>query len=145
MRTRLVKVALVGALALMAAACGGQEEPGGKASPTTESPSPTESPTGEEPDATVTAPVGASGTGFASDELSLPADEETVIEFLNQDTGQMHNVGIYDEKGGEELFAGEIITAPTTVDYSVPALEAGTYYFQCDVHPTTMTGTLTVG
>jgi len=26
----------------------------------------------------------------------------------------------------------------------VPALDAGTYFFRCDVHPTTMTGTFVV-
>ena len=35
-------------------------------------------------------------------------------------------------------------TGPATTTYSVPALKSGTYYFQCDVHPTTMNGTFVV-
>lgn len=39
---------------------------------------------------------------------------------------------------------GEIFPGPATRDYDVPALEAGTYYFQCDIHPQ-MNGTVEVG
>ena len=35
-------------------------------------------------------------------------------------------------------------TGPKKVSYAVPALAAGAYPFVCEVHPTTMTGTLTV-
>jgi plastocyanin len=33
---------------------------------------------------------------------------------------------------------------PKKVSYAVPALPAGTYTFMCQVHPTTMKGTLVV-
>ena len=39
------------------------------------------------------------------------------------------------------LFRGEIFSSGSKV-YDVPALEAGTYFFRCDVHPD-MTGTIT--
>src|SRR5207247_3937142 len=44
---------------------------------------------------------------------------------------------------GTNLFRGEIVTGPTAVDYRIPPLEPGTYYFHCDVHPT-MSGTVVV-
>lgn len=94
--------------------------------------------------AEVTAPAGAAVTGFETTELSLPAGSEVTLTFDNQDPGIQHNVGIYTEQGGDELFMGDIIPGPDTTEYMVPALDAGTYHFQCDVHPTTMTGTLTV-
>jgi hypothetical protein len=42
------------------------------------------------------------------------------------------------------LFVGEVFSGPDVVTYEVPALDAGTYFFRCDVHPTTMTGTFLV-
>jgi plastocyanin len=86
--------------------------------------------------------VTAQGTAFDTSEIALPADTPSTIAFDNQDSVP-HNVAIYTEQGGEPLFAGDIITA-TTADYPVPPLEAGSYYFQCDVHPTEMNGTVTV-
>jgi plastocyanin len=35
-------------------------------------------------------------------------------------------------------------TGPQKKSYAVPALAAGTYQFECQVHPTTMKGTLEV-
>jgi plastocyanin len=40
------------------------------------------------------------------------------------------------------VFIGKIVAGPQKVTYQVPALKAGTYSFQCDVHPQQMTGTL---
>lgn len=82
---------------------------------------------------------------FSESALSLPADTASTIEFDNRDAGVPHNVAIYrDESLDEVLFRGDIVTGPVKVDYDVPALPAGTYYFQCDVHPP-MNGAVTVG
>ena len=91
----------------------------------------------------VTAPVGAAASGFDTDCLAAPAGEAFTIEFDNQDQGVPHNVAIYDQEGGTELYKGEIITGVDTASYSADALDAGTYYFQCDVHPN-MNGTFVV-
>lgn len=87
--------------------------------------------------------ITANGIVFDKSEIALPAGEEAPLPFDNQDAGIPHNVSIYTDQGGEALFLGEIISGPATIDYPVPALEAGTYYFQCDVHPQ-MNGTVTV-
>lgn len=82
---------------------------------------------------------------FSESVLSLPADTASTIQFDNRDAGVPHNVAIYrDESLDEVLFRGDIVTGPVKVDYDVPALPAGTYYFQCDVHRP-MNGTVTVG
>ncbi|MBI4259948.1 MAG: cupredoxin domain-containing protein [Actinobacteria bacterium] len=104
---------------------------------------------GGPPPVAVAAPPGAAVDGFAQTELAAPAGAPFTIAFDNQDPQIQHNVAIYsadpiDDPQAEELFMGEIVAGPVRVDYDVPALESGDYFFRCDVHPTTMTGTLTV-
>ncbi|HXF72805.1 MAG TPA: cupredoxin domain-containing protein, partial [Actinomycetota bacterium] len=92
----------------------------------------------------ITAPAGAVTNGFAQTELRVPAGERLVVCFDNQDAGIPHNVAIH----AAEDFSDQAIAAttpepgPVTQTLEVPALDPGTYYFRCDVHPTTMTGTL---
>ena len=83
--------------------------------------------------------ITAQDIAFDTDELRVPAGESFTITFVNDDSVP-HNVAIYASRGGEEIFVGEVITAET-IEYEVPALEAGEYYFQCDVHPD-MNGTV---
>jgi plastocyanin len=85
----------------------------------------------------------AQNVQFTSSTLSLPADKPVTLTFDNKDS-TAHNVGIFDKKGGKELFKGSVVTGPTSTDYKVSPLKAGTYYFQCDIHPDSMNGTLTV-
>jgi plastocyanin len=120
-------------------------------SPSVPAGGPTGPPTGPPPcepsgtTLTIAAPPGAFGAGFDKDCLAAPAGEAFTIEFDNSDTGQTHNVGIYGSQGGAAFFQGELITAPDTTSYDVEAVdEPGQYFFQCDVHPTSMTGTFVV-
>ena len=79
---------------------------------------------------------------FSSDRLTAPAGEAFVLTFDNEDDGVPHNVAIYtDESAAEGLFVGDVVDGPRTVTYDVPALDPGTYYFRCDVHPQ-MNGTV---
>jgi cytochrome c oxidase subunit 2 len=89
------------------------------------------------PDETVIK-LSAEKLAFSSKTLEVPAGKPFVIEFENKDSGIAHNVAILD--GSNALFTGEVITGPKTVQYQVPALQAGTYKFLCDVHPTVMFG-----
>jgi plastocyanin len=104
-------------------------------------------PSGGSPSASAPAPSGPSLTAenvqFTTSTLSFPADKPVTLHFDNKDS-TAHNVAILDKKGGKELFKGSVITGPTTTDYKVSPLKAGTYYFQCDIHPDSMNGTLTV-
>lgn len=88
--------------------------------------------------------VVAQGIAFDTTTIQLPAGQGTSLTFDNRDAGIQHNIAIYrDDTLAENLFRGDIVTGPTTVDYSIPVLDAGEYYFQCDVHPN-MNGTVTV-
>ena len=81
---------------------------------------------------------------FDTDALEFTAGEESDLEFANDDASSIqHNVSIYEEEGGADLFTGDVIPGGQTTTYSVPALEAGEFYFQCDIHPG-MNGTVTV-
>ena len=80
--------------------------------------------------------VSAVDLQFSSDEIALPAGEEAEIAFANEDASSIqHNIAIYEEEGGADVFIGEVIPGGQSVTYSVPALEKGELYFQCDVHP----------
>ncbi len=114
-------------------------------------PEPTAPPTGPPPcepagtELVISAPPGAAVDGFDTDCLAAPAGEPFTIEFENADPDVPHNVAIYtDESAAQDLFVGETFPGVETVTYEVPALEPGIYFFRCDVHPTTMTGTFVV-
>jgi plastocyanin len=67
-----------------------------------------------------------------------------LIDFQNADT-QPHNLAIYPSEDELEtaLFKGAIIPAGGKTEYDVGPIEAGDYYFHCDVHPT-MSGDVAV-
>jgi plastocyanin len=93
------------------------------------------------------APAGAATKGFQPTELSAPADYPFTIEFTNEDTLQ-HNVVVTQEKTtatAGALAVGTPVTGPAApVPVALSGLARGSYYFFCEFHPTTMTGTLTV-
>jgi plastocyanin len=80
---------------------------------------------------------------FNVDAIEAPAGEDFTITLVNNDTAP-HNITIYSEEGGEMLSeTGQTAEAGQTVTLDVAALEPGTYYFQCDIHPE-MNGTVVV-
>ncbi len=83
---------------------------------------------------------------FQQTSLSATAGKGFTVTLTNHDTVP-HNFAVLKPGGGPSdfLFNGQPLTqGGQTVDYTVPALPAGTYTFICIVHPTQMTGTLTV-
>ena len=82
-------------------------------------------------------------------QLLFKANEKITVTVDNEDTtlAVPHNFGLFTNPtrtADKEIFKPTKDTAPgQKVEYVVPALKAGTYYFQCDIH-TSMNGTVTV-
>jgi len=85
--------------------------------------------------------ISAANLAFDPSELVVPADVAVDLVFENRESAP-HNVAIYaDASAGQALFVGEVFSGPGSRLYRLPALDAGTYFFRCDVHQE-MTGTL---
>ncbi len=115
--------------------------------------SPTHSPTGthtptESPAATCDEPAQtkidlvAKNVRFNVKCLVVPAGGPLLIELVNRDSVN-HNVSIYTLEFAS-AFTGDIAYPAERFRYKVPALEAGQYLFQCDIHPRDMEGPLIV-
>ena len=76
----------------------------------------------------------AADLSFDASVIQAPAGEAFTIRFTNDDSAP-HNVAVYVEEGGDEIVLGDIIDPGQSVDVEVPALDAGEYFFVCDLHP----------
>lgn len=82
---------------------------------------------------------------FNVDRLTAPAGRAFDIRLDNQDEGVPHNLSVYtDATAKQAIFEGEIFAGADALTYQLPAMDPGSYFFRCDVHPTTMTGTLLI-
>jgi plastocyanin len=89
----------------------------------------------------------AEQTAFNTDTINLKADEPASITFDNKDPFD-HNIAIYENQSDADaqenaIFQGDHISASTTT-YEFDPPPKGEYLFQCDLHPTTMKGTVVV-
>jgi plastocyanin len=84
----------------------------------------------------------ASQVAYTTTQVDGPAGKPFTIAFENNDQATQHNVEI-KKSDGTDAYKGEIFAGVATRIYQVPALPAGTYPFNCSVHPS-MTGTLTL-
>ena len=80
---------------------------------------------------------------FSASTIEAPAGEAFTITFVNNDTAP-HNISIYTEQGGDAIVEGAVINQGETVEVEVDALDAGEYFFVCDIHPD-MNGPVVVG
>jgi plastocyanin len=89
----------------------------------------------------------AKDIAFSTSCIAVPANTPFTIAFRNEDASVMHDVHIFsanptEDPNASSLFQGSLLTGPATTTYHVPALPAGTYFFECDVHPQQMFGRL---
>ena len=87
--------------------------------------------------------ISAKDTKFDTDKLNAKAGRVTV-QFTNNDNGMTHSFALYRSKSDldQPLAATTIATGPNAMSVTAD-LTPGDYYFQCQVHPDKMNGTLT--
>jgi plastocyanin len=83
---------------------------------------------------------------FDTPELTIKPNTPFTLVFDNQDPTASHNVVLMNPDGSKVQMNGDtsFFTGPATRQYQIGPLTAGKYPFHCEVHPTAMTGTLTV-
>jgi plastocyanin len=88
----------------------------------------------------------ARNLAFDKTTFTVPAGATVALTFINDDPGVQHNFALYtDSTATTPIFRGGIVTGQITTVYTFTTpSQPGTYFFRCDVHPTTMTGTFVV-
>ncbi len=88
----------------------------------------------------------ARNLAFSQSTITAQAGALVTIAFNNMDSGVPHNFALYtDASASTAIFTGALVTGPATTTYTFTAPSTpGSYFFRCDVHPTTMTGTFIV-
>ena len=89
--------------------------------------------------------VTAQALAFDKNTIEVTAGQPFTITLDNKDSA-VHNIHIYTAKGGTSTAVTnpEAVPAGATGTLTTTITQPGTYYFQCDFHPETMNGTLTV-
>ena len=106
-------------------------------------PATTSSPAGS---TTKTITLTANNITFDTSRITVPAGSTVMMTFINNDANIPHNFALYtDRTATGRIFVGDFVTGVKTVTYTFTAPSApGNYFFRCDVHPETMTGTFVV-
>jgi plastocyanin len=78
--------------------------------------------------------ITAANLAFDATVIQATAGEAFTITLVNDDSAP-HNLSIYTEDGGDSIVSGATAEAGQTVTIEVAALDAGTYFFKCDIHP----------
>ncbi|RIE06612.1 cupredoxin domain-containing protein [Candidatus Cryosericum terrychapinii] len=86
--------------------------------------------------------VTAAGMAFDTSTITVSAGAHVTITFINNDSGVRHNVAFYTSAAATTVInIGGMTTGVSTLTYTFDApTTPGTYFFRCDVHPSTMTG-----
>jgi hypothetical protein len=95
-----------------------------------------------------TVELAAQGVAFDKRELRVSSGGNVRIRFTNNDAGVQHNVAVYQSSTNFTAVApgavGATFEGPGVDEVVFAKPSAGSYFFRCDVHPTTMTGNFIV-
>jgi plastocyanin len=142
--TLLVKslTVLMGLIIILAlVACSSSSTTSSTSTTTSSSPPTSTSTSSSQP---VTIDLTAQNMAFDKTTITVPAGAKVTINFTNKENIP-HNFAAYtDSTAATTIFKGTVITnSSTTYTFTAPATP-GTYFFRCDVHPTSMTGSFIV-
>jgi len=77
--------------------------------------------------------------------LTATSGAPITVQLDNRDASVLHNFAVYvDQSVAQPVFVGDLVTGPAVESYTFDSPAPGSYFFRCDVHPDTMTGSLTV-
>ncbi len=80
---------------------------------------------------------------FDQSVIVATADAEITVILDNQDKGTLHNFSLYtDQNTREQIHLGDLFPGVETREAAFTAPPPGIYFFRCDVHPDSMTGSL---
>lgn len=92
----------------------------------------------------VTIDLVTQGMKFDQSTITVPAGASVTMNFNNKDYAP-HNFALYtDSSATTAIFVGQVISSSATVYKFTAPTKPGSYFFRCDVHPLTMTGTFVV-
>ena len=81
---------------------------------------------------------------FDKGTITVPAGANVTIDFDNRDSAP-HNFALYtNSSASTSIFVGDVISSSTITYTFTSPNTPGNYFFRCDVHPFTMTGTFVV-
>ena len=81
---------------------------------------------------------------FDQNTLTVPAGAQVTMNFNNKDSIP-HYFALYtDSTASKVIFKGDIVSSKSIVYQFTAPTTPGTYFFRCDIHPTSMTGTFKV-
>jgi plastocyanin len=86
----------------------------------------------------------ASNLTFNMRTVTAQSAAPVAVQLNNTDAGVLHNFALYNNpSASQRIFVGDTVTGPAVTTYNFPGPPPGSYFFRCDIHPDTMTGTFT--
>jgi plastocyanin len=78
--------------------------------------------------------------------LTVGAGAQVQVTLDNRDAGTLHNIAFYTSRAASQVIhKGELFPGPgTRVERFTAPSTPGNFFFRCDAHPDTMTGTFSV-